>query len=236
MKIEILFPEVANLYGDVFNMKYLQKCIPQAEFVETFLDSEPAFSTDQVEMLYMGPMTERSQELVIAKLQPYKEKLVEMIDNNVIFLITGNAFEIFGQYIENEDGSKIQGLGIIDTYAKRKMFQRYNSLLLGKMIDQKIVGFKNQFSHSYGDNSSNYFCQVIRGDGLNPETKFEGYRKNNFMATYILGPILIMNPDFAKYVMDLLGVEESNLVFEEQARKAYELRLREFENEKVQLS
>lgn len=236
MKIEILFPEVANLYGDVFNMKYLQQCIPEAEFVDASLDSEPAFFSESVEMLYMGPMTERSQELVIAKLQPYKEKLIEMIEQNVIFLITGNALEIFGKYIEKEDGTKIEALGIIDTYAKRKMFHRYNSLILGKTLDMKIVGFKNQFSHSYGDNSCNYFFEVLRGDGLNPETKLEGFRKNNFMGTYTLGPILIMNPDFAKYVMNLLGVQESSIVFEEQARKAYLIRLSEFENEKIQLS
>ncbi|HKM03366.1 MAG TPA: hypothetical protein VJZ04_02015 [Lachnospiraceae bacterium] len=236
MKIEILFPEVANLYGDIFNMKYLQQCVPEAEFVEASLESEPTFSIEQVEMLYMGPMTERSQELVIAKLVPYKEKLIEMIESNVIFLITGNAIEIFGQFIEKEDGSKIEALGIIDTYAKRDMFHRYNSLILGKMLDMKIVGFKNQFSHSFGDHGTNYLFEVLRGDGLNPQSKYEGFRKNNFMATYTLGPILIMNPDFARYVMNLLGVQKRELAFEEQARKAYKIRLVEFENKRVDLS
>ena len=35
MKIEILFPEFCNLFGDMYNMKYLKMCIPDAEFIET---------------------------------------------------------------------------------------------------------------------------------------------------------------------------------------------------------
>ena len=43
MKIEILFPEVCNLFGDMFNMKYLKMCLPDAEFIETALDDVPTF-------------------------------------------------------------------------------------------------------------------------------------------------------------------------------------------------
>ena len=35
MKIEILFPERCNLFGDMSNMKYLQQCLPEAEFIRT---------------------------------------------------------------------------------------------------------------------------------------------------------------------------------------------------------
>ena len=35
MKIEILFPEICNLFGDMGNMKYLKKCLPNAEFIST---------------------------------------------------------------------------------------------------------------------------------------------------------------------------------------------------------
>ena len=48
MKIEILFPEFCNLYGDMYNMKYLKMCIPEAEFIETALEEEPAFVKENV--------------------------------------------------------------------------------------------------------------------------------------------------------------------------------------------
>lgn len=235
MKIEILFPEVANLYGDLFNIRYLKQCLPEVEIVSAHLDTEPAFVTEHVNMIYMGPMTEKSQELVIEKLLPYKEKIEEMIENNIIFLITGNALEIFGLSIEKEDGTIIKGLGIFPTKAKRTMFKRYNSMFLGEYKDIEIVGFKNQFSHSYGDVRNSYFCETIRGDGLNEDTKREGIAKNNFIATYLLGPILILNPLFTKKILRLLKNKRPNLAFEEESMYAYLLRLREFKNDSIKL-
>jgi len=116
--IEILFPEFCNLYGDISNMKYLQKCIPEANFIQTSFNEEPTFVKNNVDLIYMGPMTEKMQEKVIEKLKPYKQRIEELIEKNVVFLITGNALEIFGEYIENEDGSKIEALGIFNIYAK----------------------------------------------------------------------------------------------------------------------
>ena len=39
MKIEVLFPEVANLYGDLSNIEYLKKCLNNdVEIIETSLN------------------------------------------------------------------------------------------------------------------------------------------------------------------------------------------------------
>lgn len=110
MKIEILFPEFCNLFGDMSNIKYLKMCLPDAEYIETGMDEEPAFIKNDVNLIYMGPMTERTQEKVIVKLKPLKERLKELIEKGTCFLFTGNAVEVLGKYIENEDGSKIEGL------------------------------------------------------------------------------------------------------------------------------
>jgi hypothetical protein len=52
------------------------------------------------------------------------------------------------------------------------------------------------------------------------------------MATYVLGPLLILNPPFAKYLLELLGAGGRPLVFEEAAMEAYRLRLEEFRDPK----
>lgn len=110
MKIEILFPEISNIYGDFGNIIYLKKCLPEAKFIETALNSKPAFLNENIDLVYMGSMTEKAQEKIIKQLAPYKEKIKEKIDVGTVMLFTGNSFEIFGQYIENDDGSKIEAL------------------------------------------------------------------------------------------------------------------------------
>lgn len=227
LKIEILFPEFCNLYGDISNMKYLKKCLPKAQFLETAFDEEPAFAKEAVNFIYLGPMTEKMQEKVIHKLSPYKEKIKELIQKDVLFLITGNAMEIFGNYIEKEDGSKVEGLGIFHLYAKRDMLHRHNSMFIGEWEEIELVGFKSQFTYSYGENNENYFAKVKKGIGLNKESILEGVQKHNFIATYLIGPILILNPYFTKRLIEKMGIEKPNLAFEEDTIAAYEQRVKE---------
>ncbi len=230
LKIEILFPEFCNLYGDLSNMKYLQKCLPKAHFHETAFDEEPIFVKEKVNFIYLGPMTESRQEKVIQKLLPYKQKIEELIEQNVVFLMTGNALEIFSEYIEKEDGSRIQALGIFKIYAKQDMLHRHNSKFIGKWEDIDIIGFKSQFTFSYGQNSEGYFASVEKGIGINKESKLEGIQRKNFIGTYVIGPILILNPYFTKKLIQKMGIEEPKLAFAEDVKKAYEYRLKELQN------
>ncbi|MBP3256272.1 MAG: hypothetical protein J6M60_07315 [Clostridia bacterium] len=228
LKIEILFPEFCNLYGDISNMKYLKKCLPKANYIETAFDEEPTFVKEKVNFIYLGPMTENMQEKVIKKLMPYKERIEELINDNVIFLITGNAIEIFGKYIENEDGSKIDALGIFDIYAKRDMLHRDNSMFIGTWEGVEVVGFKSLFTFAYGNNDENYFAKVEKGFGLNKESKLEGICKNNFIATYLIGPILILNPDLTKKLIEKMGINDPKIAFEQDLINAYNQRIKEF--------
>ena len=227
MKIEVLFPEVCNLYGDLANIRYLKRSIDSIEIIETKLTDEPYFKENKPDLIYMGGMTEHSQELVINKLKNYKDRIKELIEKNVHFLITGNALEIFGKEIINEDGSKIECLGIYNTIAKRDMLHRFNSLYVGEFNDIKIVGFKSQFTHSYTDSKLNPLFKTIRSCGLNPSTMDEGIRINNFMATYVIGPLLILNPLFTKWLLKEFNIE-NKLAFEEEAIDAYEYRYNDY--------
>ena len=226
MKIEILFPEFCNLFGDMYNMKYLKMCMPEAEFIETTLDEVPTFVNEDVNLIYLGPMTEKTQEKVIKRLMPYKKRIEELIEKNVFFLFTGNAVEVLGKYIENEDGSKIEGIGIFDVYTKRDMMHRHNSYFIGKYGNIEIVGFKSQFTMMYGNITNSYFLQVEKGIGINKKSKLEGIKKNNFIGTYLLGPILIENPLFTEKVLQAIGAN-GKIALEEDTIAAYEARLKE---------
>ena len=231
MKIEILYPEVCYLFGDLMNIEYLHRTVPEAEIVRTPLKTPPAFLNGDMDLVFMCSMTEQAQLLVADALRPHKARIEELIDGGTAFLITGNALEIFIKSIEDEDGTNTEMLGLFDFTAKRRMMHRHNSLYLGKFGDIDMVGFKSQFTHVYGDGEEALF-ETARGVGRNPDVTAEGIRKNNFMATYVLGPLLILNPPFTKYVLALLGEDDRPLVFEEAAMEAYRLRLEEFNDPK----
>ncbi len=227
IKIEVLFPEVCNLYGETFNIKYLERCIDDVETINTALTDTPRFVSEDVNMIYMAPMPESIQELAIKKLEPYKKRIKELIDKKVVFLLVGNAVEVFGKYIENEDGSKIEALGILDLYAKRDMMHRHNSAFIGQFEDIEVIGYKSQFTMVYTDNTENYFAKVERGIGINKESKLEGVRVNNLIGTYLLGPILVLNPLLTKKILEMLGIKEPKLKYEADLIDAYQKRLEE---------
>lgn len=226
-KLELLFPEFCNIYGESYSAEYLSRCSSEIELIETNHRDVPAFVTEDVDMIYLGCSPERKQEQIIEILMPYKERISQLIESSTIFLITGNAIEIFGNEIC--DGERtIPCLGLFDFYAERHMnAERHNSQYVGTFTlpngeEMTMLGHRSQFSFSYGT-FDEPFVNINIGIGMNPDTKAEGIHRNNFFATYSLGPYLIMNPLFAKHLLSLMGISDS-LCFEAEAIEAYEYR------------
>lgn len=228
MKIEILFGDVCSLYGDSQNITYLKQTLPEAEFIETKLTEDPYFLENDPDLILIGTMSEKVQRRIIEKFRPYKARILELIEKGTPILATGNACEIFCRQIDYvTEKIQTEGLGIVDLTVKTDYFKRYNSKVLGEMDGIKLVGFRSQFSFLYGDNSKNYFQKVLRGDGINRESRLEGFRVRNLMGTQLLGPMLPLNPLFCEYLLKLAGCD-AKAAFRDEAMMAYEQRVREF--------
>ncbi len=233
MKIEVLYPEICCLFGDKANMRYFEMCLPEAEFIRTPVSEMPRFLTEDVDMVYFGSCSESNQERILSRLKGYEQRIKDLIDKGVVFLMTGNTFEIMGNYIKKPDGEKIDALGIFEFYAERTIPKRYNSLFLGKYGEVEIVGYTSRFSHCYDIKADDNFLTVTKGYGSTVEAKTEGVKRNNLFGTYLLGPFLIQNPLFTKYLMKKLGIENPQLAFEADIMKAYDVRLKEFKTDIV---
>jgi CobQ-like glutamine amidotransferase family enzyme len=212
------------------NAKYLSLALPGAEIVETGLLQTPAFASREVNLVLIGAMMESSQEQVISALLPYREKFAQRTEAGGVTLATGNAFEVFGQRIENEDDSTIDALGLLDFYAKRIRPSRHNSLYLGTFEGISVVGFNSRFSDVFGEEKPLF--HTLRGIGRHPGTTEEGVRRNNFLGTYVQGPLLPLNPPFLRELLALIGAAEASVPFERAATAAYEARVREFTDAK----
>lgn len=229
MVIEVLYPEYNNLYGDRGNCEYLQKKLSLAgyevEIKETSLFDEPVFVSGQVDFLLIGPCQEKHQLIEIEQLKKYADAIKNRIEKGGVILATGNAFELFGKYIESDKEIKTECLGFYPYYAKQFSKLRYNDCSVGEFDSMQVTGFKNLLSHSYGENPYP-FLNMKTGCGMNPESKIEGVHHNNLLATYHTGPILPLNPQFTDYLIKL--VDENyvpvSLEFEKQA---YDSRIKE---------
>lgn len=227
MRAEILFPEVCNLYGDLQNIHYLKRCCAELEIVETDLHTKPAFLDGGISLVFMGSTTEQGLRLAADALRPYRDAIAEKVDAGQLFLATGNALDILGQYIESDAAPRIEGLGLLDTHAEYHMLRRHNSYYVGKFGDMDIVGFKSLFGHSHG--TGDPLFTTVKGVGRDgQEHSGEGFRRGGLMATYLIGPLLILNPPLCKWFLRELGAPSDALLFEKAAMDSYEKRVTEF--------
>lgn len=58
--------------------------------------------------------------------------------------------------------------------------------------------------------------------------KIEGIARNNFIGTYLLGPVLILNPDSTKQLLFKITGQKIEPAFEKEVVDAYKTRHDEF--------
>ena len=229
--IEELYPEFGNQGGDNGNLMYLRACLPEAEVIQTAFGDEPAFvSRDDVSMVLLGGMTEHQQVLVAKRLGQWRERLAELVDRGVCVLFTGNAAELLGTAVVAPDGTRTECLGLFDFVARQNLDTRYLATFTGVFEPGEgaapinVCGFKAQFTQMEGENDDCCFCRVNYGFGLREGQMLEGFRRNNCIATWVIGPILPSNPDLTRWFLDRMGATDASLAFEDVARLAYEKR------------
>lgn len=97
MKIEILFSDICNQYGDNGNIVYLQKLINIAkqtdeegeyEIYFTELNDDLRFITQQIDFVYIGSLAETKIEVVLEKLYNHRLEILRKIENGQMILAT----------------------------------------------------------------------------------------------------------------------------------------------------
>lgn len=234
LTLEILFPEIANLHGDNANIEYLSQCRPDARVIRTGLTDTPAFVSGPVDLIYLGALTEDGQLKAIERLAPHRDRIEALIESGTAFLFTHNALEVLGTRIRNDDMHyDMPGVGIFEVESTLQMFGRYNGKVIGTApevgVAHPVVGYKSQFSMVTAPESLPGFLTADRGIGRNMRTAIEGVRRNNFLGTSLLGPLLVANPYFTRALLAQLDPDsEPTLAHESLAVAAYDARLSDF--------
>ena len=70
---------------------------------------------------------------------------------------------------------------------------------------------------------------TVKGVGRDgQENSGEGFRRGGLMATYLIGPLLILNPPLCKWLLREMGAVSDALAFEDAAMDSYRKRVAEF--------
>lgn len=216
-----LYYDILNLYGESGNIKAIKSYLEKQDIKVNikFITLNDKIDLTNIDLLYVGCGTSNNQLMILKHINKYKKEIKEFIDNNKFVIATGNSIELFGKTIDNN-----KALGIFNYNSIKTDFRIVDEALFKcNLIKSNVIGFQNQGS-VIKDIDNNLF-EVIKGTGSYPKSKYEGYTYNNFYGTYLIGPILVRNPELLTYLMNKLikengknwKIKKINLKFEQKA-------------------
>lgn len=234
VRILDIYPELMNLYGERGNMLMLRKRLEEsgAEVVYDTVATDGNIDLSMYDIAYMGCGTESSSLKALECLCPYKKQLEEYIESDKILVLTGNAFEIFGETVIDDNRSH-EGLGIFSYNVQRKNKQRFHgdAIYTCSQFDKKVIGYINKCSYVSSVISPLFNVEMGLGNDNAPST--EGFNYKNVYATELIGPLFVRNPYFLQYIISKLYSqkgEEPNILPDMSVQiKAYDAALAELE-------
>lgn len=213
-----LYPTLMNVYGDIGNLKALQKRLEWRDIDCLVKYLEPGFNPNELkncDIILMGGAQDKQQEIVAKDLYLKKKYLKDLIENKVPGLYVCGAYQFLGNYYKKSNGEIIKGLGIFDLYTKNLEDTR----LIGNLIAKSdnfgyLIGFENHGGKTYLGKNIMPLARVIKGFGNNGNLpamqdgkalqagdNTEGAIYKNSIGTYLHGPILPKNPKLADYLI-----------------------------------
>ena len=193
-----LYPKQMNVYGDMGNVITLRYRLEKRGFevVYTQIDSLSQIKQNKADILIGGGGQDSNQELIQNDLQKYAQELKAQCDDGLVTLMICGMYQLFGHRFILSDNTEIQGVGILDLETKAG-----DTRLIGNVVTQssygKLVGFENHSGRTYLGSGLKPLGKVLKGAGNNGEDGFEGALYKNSFGTYMHGPVLAKNPQFA---------------------------------------
>ncbi len=203
--IAYLYYDLLNLYGENGNIKVLKKQLEDQgiKTIVKFLTIDDELNFNDYDFVYMGMGTENNQKMALHHLIKYKNDIKNYIESNKYFLCTGNALELFGKHILDQQRRKIKTLNLFSYQTIIEEFRMVDEALFKSSLwEEPFLGFQNQSGCIKGIKEPLF--QVIKGIGSYPHSETEGIKYKNFYGTYLIGPLLVRNPHFLKYLISNL--------------------------------
>ena len=204
-----MYPNLLNLHGERGSVQALVEIGKQFDIevcvhrIEDFDDPIPFSKLDLLIFLpgEISTFTHMIPALRASALQDYLEQ-------GGYLLALGTSGLMFGNTIEREDRSIINGLGYLDMTAKERKYVWGDDLhFYINETKQELAGSQIQMADVYANNP---LGTTVYGMGNNISGA-EGARWKNLIYTNCLGPLFVKNPWFAEQILkDILknkGIE-----------------------------
>ncbi len=205
MKILYLYYDIMNLYGESGNIRMIERMLREAGkdvIVDGKTVTDKNIDFEKYDFIYCGCGTERSRDVVLRHLTLFKDSLKKAYESGKVMLFTGNSYEMLGKEITVGD-AKTEGLGLFDFTVSEQRKDRFSGDVTFNcnLCEGVLIGYINKCSEVTEITPPLFEIESVVGT---VKTGPEGIHDNNFFGTQVIGPILVKNPCFANYIVNLI--------------------------------
>lgn len=211
VRIGLVLPDVMGTYGDGGNALVLRQRLRMrghdAEIVEIGLgDPVP----DSLDLYTLGGAEDAAQRLATRHLMRYPG-LQRAAERGAPVLAICAAIQVLGHWYETSAGERVDGVGILDVTTAPQSTRSIGEIVTDPAIDgltKPLTGFENHRGGTTLGSDARGLGRVTRGVGNGVGDGLEGAVQGSVYGTYLHGPVLARNPEFADHLLTrALGVE-----------------------------
>ena len=208
IRLLYLYPDMMELYGDYGNIQVLKYRCQKRDInliVDNYSVGDKLPNYKDYDIVFAGGGADNEQSILSDDLLKHKKRIKEAVKNKTFFLLICGAYQLFGKYYKGVSRDIIPGLDIFDYYTEAQPDR--TKRCIGNIVtkvnlegeETEVIGFENHGGQTF--NVTSPFGKVIFGNGNKFQDEFEGYFKENVIATYLHGPLLSKNPKLADYII-----------------------------------
>jgi CobQ-like glutamine amidotransferase family enzyme len=204
VRIGLVLPDVMGTYGDggnavVLRQRLLLRGIP-AEIVEITL-AEPV--PDSLDLYTLGGAEDYAQRLATRHLLRHPG-LQRAAARGAPVLAICAAIQVLGHWYETSAGEKVDGVGLLDVTTSPQPERTIGEVVSTPLIEglsEPLTGFENHRGGTVLGPDARPLAAVVKGAGNRLGDGIDGAVQGSVYATYLHGPCLARNPEFADLLL-----------------------------------
>jgi lipid II isoglutaminyl synthase (glutamine-hydrolysing) len=204
VRIGLVLPDVMGTYGDGGNATVLRQRLRlrgiEAEVVEiTLTDAVP----DSLDLYTLGGAEDYAQRLATKHLIQYPG-LQRAAARGAPVLAICAAIQVLGHWYETSAGERVDGVGLLDLTTSPQSVRTIGELVTSPLLTgltAPLTGFENHRGGTVLGTEASPLGAVKKGVGNRLGDGIDGAVQGSVFATYMHGPCLARNPEFADLLL-----------------------------------
>lgn len=225
LRVVTVYPDLLGTYGDGGNGIVLQRRASLRGIEATHVAAGSAQPLPVADVYCIGGGEDGPQQLAVERLDR-DATLRGCVADGAVVLAVCAGLQVLGRSFAVRDGERADGLGLfdLDTVASPAARAVGEVVVEGAAAFLPITGFENHAGRTVRDAGLACLGHVSVGIGNGDGT--DGAIAGRLVGTYLHGPVLARNPDFADWLLALaLGDDELAVIDPDPSRELHVERL-----------